>query len=138
MATCKQCYTVNEPNAKFCKKCGMQMNQVEAPRPGAESFSRNNPIVKKAQYQKNGLFANAGVKLRVLAMINFVLICIIVSIIVIGMMLEKLVITGVITLIGGGLFAYLSSIMLYAFGELCENTRSVAYNTSRINNQDNQ
>lgn len=137
MATCKQCQTVNDPNEKYCRKCGMQLNQVEAPTPGAESFSRNYSIVKKAQYQKSGLFANAGVKLRILAMINFVLICIIASIIVIEMMLENLVITGVITLIGGGVFAYLSSIMLYAFGELCENTRSVAYNTSHIKNQNN-
>ena len=41
------------------------------------------------------------------------------------------ILTGVLIIVGGGLFAWISSFFIYGFGELIENTSKIAKSTSK-------
>lgn len=131
MALCKQCGSANEPGAKFCRKCGESISEVHCPNGYSENASEN-----QCKQYKSGLFANAGAKLKVLALVNFVLIVIVGVVLGIAIIFSGSVEVGLPILIIAPIFGWISSIMLYAFGELCENIRDIAKYTSEINSRD--
>ena len=89
----------------------------------------NAPIIKTG-----GLFRNAGAKLKVLAIVVFVMAIIgglIGGISLIAMGADSyfgggfLITAGIIMILVSPLFGWLNAIMLYAFGELCENVNDI-------------
>jgi len=70
------------------------------------------------------MYENAGEKMKFLAKIIFALTFIVG--VISGYLLVKSIILGlIIGVFIGGIFGWLNSILLYAFGELCTNVKSI-------------
>lgn len=141
MKTCRNCGRVNSDTAQHCIQCGnlfpqqsdgMTMNNG-MPMGGSSTQpnfqTTNAPIIKTG-----GLFRNAGAKLKVLAIVVFVMAIIgglISGISLIAMGADSyfgggfLITAGIIMILVSPLFGWLNAIMLYAFGELCENVNDI-------------
>lgn len=141
MKTCRNCGRVNSDTAQHCIQCGnlfpqqsdgMTMNNG-MPMGGSSTQpnfqTTNAPIIKTG-----GLFRNAGAKLKVLAIVVFVMAIIgglIGGISLIAMGADSyfgggfLITAGIIMILVSPLFGWLNAIMLYAFGELCENVNDI-------------
>lgn len=77
------------------------------------------------------MFKNCGPKIKILATVFFILG-------VVGSLIGGLTIfdydegTGLVLILGGSLFSYISSLMLATFGEIAENTAIIAKNTQNL------
>lgn len=127
MKTCRNCGRVNSDTAQHCVQCG---NLLQQQSDGVSTQNNSNLIPKK----NSGLFRNAGAKLKVLAIVVFVMA-------IIGGLIGgiSLIATGADAYFGGGflitagiimilvspLLGWLNAIILYAFGELCENVNDI-------------
>lgn len=75
------------------------------------------------------MFKNSGRKLQTLATLNFWLF--VIAGLIVGALLGKNGVFIVICLPISLLLGWVSSIMIYAFGELCENVQKIAQGTTR-------
>lgn len=147
MKTCRNCGRVNSDTAQHCIQCGhllpqqsdgMTMNngmpmggstQPNFQTTNAPNVTNYAPVIKTS-----GLFRNAGAKLKILAIVVFVMEIIGgliggISIIATGADAYFgggfLITAGIIMILVSPLFGWLSAIKLYAFGELCENVNDI-------------
>lgn len=72
MKTCEKCGSVNSDTAKHCVKCGnllpQQSNNMQS------NFQSNDGNMgNMVRTKSNGLFRNAGAKLKILALVFFVI-----------------------------------------------------------------
>lgn len=147
MKTCEKCGSVNSDTAKHCVKCGnllpqqsdgMTMNNgmpmSNSTQPNFQTTNASNVTNYAPVIKTGGLFRNAGAKLKVLAIVVFVMA-------IIGGLIGgiSLIATGADAYFGGGflitagiimilvspLLGWLNAIILYAFGELCENVNDI-------------
>ena len=117
MKTCEKCGSVNSDTAKHCVKCGNLLPQ------------QSNMVRTKS----NGLFRNAGAKLKILALVFFVIDILIgvalgVTCFIIGADSYEgyiFIIIGIAAILISPLIGWLNAIMIYAFGELCENVYDI-------------
>lgn len=141
MRICDNCGAKNADSASFCAKCGHDKFRIPNEKEAAwgnllDSFSDVNHYVPRP----SGLFKNAGPKLKVLAKVIFVISLIIGEIIGIVSIVAGadswnggiLITIGVILVIISPLLAWLSSIILYAFGELCDNVSDIRYYAAQL------
>jgi hypothetical protein len=133
MRKCEKCGAQNLDDALYCRTCGESL----PPRKGWTS----SEAYTASSHSSSGLFENAGPKLMVLAKVIFVLTLIVGEVIGISSIKasadnyyngEVFRTIGIILIIVSPLIAWLNSIMLYAFGELCESIDRIRYNTSEI------
>lgn len=149
MKTCRNCGKVNSDTAQHCIQCGnlfpqqsdgMTMNNGmpmggSSTQPNFQTTNAPNNVTNYAPVIKTGgLFRNAGAKLKVLAIVVFVMAIIgglIGGISLIAMGADAyfgggfLITAGIIMILVSPLFGWLNAIMLYAFGELCENVNDI-------------
>lgn len=131
MRICSECGAKNSDSALFCGQCGSEKLK-EASEKDVAAWSDLFPNYVP---RSGGLFKNAGPKLKVLAKVIFVISLIIGEILGIVAIVAGadswnggiLITVGVILVIISPLLAWLSAIMLYAFGELCENVNDIRY-----------
>ena len=133
MKTCRICGRVNSDTAQHCIQCGnllpQHSNNMQS------NFQPNDGNMgNMVRTKSNGLFRNAGAKLKVLAIVVFVVAIIgglIGGISIIAMGADAyfgggfLITIGIIMILVSPLFGWLNAIMLYAFGELCENVNDI-------------
>lgn len=77
------------------------------------------------------MFNNCGSKIKTIAIIFFVL-GLLGSLIGGIAMMDADEVTGIIILLAGVVFSYISSLMLATFGEIAENTAAIARNTQNL------
>ena len=80
------------------------------------------------------MFDNIGGKIKSLAKAIFIIetiICIIAGLVMLTEGSDDLMIAGIVTMIVGPLAAWVSSWLLYGFGELIEKTTEIAENTRK-------
>lgn len=126
MKTCRNCGRVNSDTAQHCVQCG---NLLQQQSDGVSTQNNSNSIPKK----NSGLFRNAGAKLKVLALIFFIIHIVIgvaggVTCFIIGANSYDcyiFVIIGLVAIFVSPLIGWLNAIILYAFGELCENVNDI-------------
>lgn len=134
MRICCNCGARNADSASFCAKCGHDQFRI----PNEKEAAWSDLLSSSINYapRSGGLFKNAGPKLKVLAIIIFVISLIIGEIIGIAAIAAgadsyygggMFITIGVILVIISPLLAWLSAIVVYAFGELCENVNSIRY-----------
>lgn len=136
MRICCDCGAKNEDNALFCAKCGHEKFRIPTEKEMAcEKETAWDVVNSPINYvpKSSGLFKNAGAKLKALAKISFVISLIIGEIIGIVVIAsgDDIIIIGVTLVIISPLLAWMSSIILYAFGELCENVNDIRYYASQ-------
>ena len=102
MKTCRNCGRVNSDASQHCIQCGNLLPQQ------SDNMQNNGSMMKT---KNKGLFRNAGAKLKVLALIFFII--------------DIFVIIGIAAILVSPLIGWLNAIMLYAFGELCENVHDI-------------
>lgn len=139
MRICSECGAKNLDDALYCGKCGNDLMSAVGKDTKKEAW--NSLLTPPTNYvpRSGGLFKNAGPKLKVLAKVIFVISLIIGEILGIVAIVagadswngEILITVGVILIIISPLLAWLSAIMLYAFGELCENVNDIRYYASQ-------
>lgn len=153
MKTCRNCGRVNSDTAQHCIQCGnllpqqsdgMTMNNGMpmggSTQPNFQTTNAPNVTNYAPTIKTGGLFRNAGAKLK--SMAKFIFILIVVCGVIGGWsMLSKAVtsdyfsgffaIFGLILIFASPLIGWLSAIMLYAFGELCENVNDIRNNQKR-------
>ena len=78
------------------------------------------------------MFANPGKIIMEVARILFVLTLTILVAFGMFLIMENQVITGLFIIIGGGLGAYISSLLLYGYGQLVADTHNIAVNSEII------
>ena len=131
MKTCRICGRVNSDTAQHCIQCGnllpqqsdgMTMNNGmpmggSSTQPNFQTTNASNATNYAPVIKTGGLFRNAGAKLKVLAIVVFVMA-------IIGGLIG-LITAGIIMILVSPLFGWLNAIMLYAFGELCENVNDI-------------
>ena len=132
MKTCRNCGRVNSDTAQHCIQCGNLLPQQSD---NMQSYNGNmGNMGNMVQTKSHGLFRNAGAKLKVLAIVVFVVAIIgglIGGISIIAMGADAyfgggfLITIGIIMILVSPLFGWLNAIMLYAFGELCENVNDI-------------
>lgn len=126
MKTCRNCGRVNSDTAQHCVQCGYLLQQQSD---GVSTQNNSNSIPKK----NSGLFRNAGAKLKVLSLIFFIIHIVIgvvggVTCFIIGANSYDgyiFVIIGLVAIFVSPLIGWLNAIILYAFGELCENVNDI-------------
>ena len=126
MKTCRNCGRVNSDTAQHCVQCGYLLQQQSD---GVSTQNNSNSIPKK----NSGLFRNAGAKLKVLSLIFFIIHIVIgvaggVTCFIIGANSYDgyiFVIIGIAAILVSPLIGWLNAIILYAFGELCENVHDI-------------
>ena len=126
MKTCRNCGRVNSDTAQHCVQCGYLLQQQSD---GVSTQNNSNSIPKKS----SGLFRNAGAKLKVLSLIFFIIHIVIgvaggVTCFIIGANSYDgyiFVIIGLVAIFVSPLIGWLNAIILYAFGELCENVNDI-------------
>lgn len=126
MKTCRNCGRVNSDTAQHCVQCG---NLLQQQSDGVSTQNNSNSIPKK----NSGLFRNAGAKLKMLALIFFIIHIVIgvaggVTCFIIGTNSYDgyiFVIIGLVAIFVSPLIGWLNAIILYAFGELCENVNDI-------------
>lgn len=130
MFVCKECGRQVLEGDLYCKYCGAEVEKTGVEYKTVQSYIGKNLAGYEA---KSGLFANAGPKLQALAKIIFIIGLIIGEIIGISAIIagagsydgELLITIGVVLVIISPLIAWIGSIVLYAFGELCENVNNI-------------
>ncbi|MDO4156827.1 MAG: hypothetical protein Q4D37_08630 [Oscillospiraceae bacterium] len=138
MLICENCGATNSNSASFCSKCGSEKLRIPNEKETAWDNLKGSFSSSSINYapRSGGLFKNAGPKLKVLAIIIFVISLIIGEIIGIAAIAAgadsyygggMFITIGVILVIISPLLAWLSAIVVYAFGELCENVNSIRY-----------
>lgn len=133
MRCCKECGRLVLEGDLYCKHCGVEVTKFTIDYKTAESYVRKNSQLGVGYGMKSGLFANAGPKLQAIAKIIFIIGLIIGEIIGISSIAagadsydgELLITIGVVLIIVSPLIAWIGSIVLYAFGELCENVNKI-------------
>ena len=118
MKTCRNCGRVNSDTAQHCIQCGNLLPQQSD---------------NMQSYKSNGLFRNAGAKLKILALVFFVIDILIgvalgVTCFIIGADSYEgyiFIIIGIAAILISPLIGWLNAIMIYAFGELCENVNDI-------------
>lgn len=126
MKTCRNCGRVNSDTAQHCVQCG---NLLQQQSDGVSTQNNSNSIPKK----NSGLFRNAGAKLKILALVFFVIDILIgvalgVTCFIIGADSYEgyiFIIIGIAAILISPLIGWLNAIMIYAFGELCENVYDI-------------
>jgi len=148
MRICEDCGAANSDSALFCGSCGSEKLKVASEKEkemawSALSSSSTNYAPRTSERyvpKSSGLFKNAGPKLKVLAKISFVISLIIgeiIGIVAIAAGADSyygggvFITIGVILVIISPLLAWLSAIVVYAFGELCENVNDIRYYASQ-------
>lgn len=124
MKTCRNCGRVNSDASQHCIQCGNLLPQQ------SDNMQNNGSMMKT---KNKGLFRNAGAKLKVLALIFFIIDIVIgvglgVTCFIIGANSYDgyiFVIIGIAAILVSPLIGWLNAIMLYAFGELCENVHDI-------------
>lgn len=132
MKTCEKCGSVNSDTAKHCVKCGnllpQQSNNMQL------NFQSNDGNMgNMVRTKSNGLFRNTGAKLKILALVFFVIDILIgvalgVTCFIIGADSYEgyiFIIIGIAAILISPLIGWLNAIMIYAFGELCENVYDI-------------
>ena len=104
MKTCRNCGRVNSDTAQHCVQCG---NLLQQQSDGVSTQNNSNSIPKK----NSGLFRNAGVTCFIIGANSYD-----------GYIF---VIIGLIAIFVSPLIGWLNAIILYAFGELCENVNDI-------------
>lgn len=126
MIECKFCGYKNSDGSVYCGCCGKGLTYEKRKE---DDIKYINDDSWKYYSFKSGIFKNAGPKLKTLAIIFFVISLIVGEVIAISLIIsgsnsyysgELSIIIGIILVIISPLIAWLSSIILYAFGELCE------------------
>lgn len=143
MKTCRNCGRVNSDTAQHCIQCGnllpqqsdgMTMNNgmpmSNSTQPNFQTTNASNVTNYAPVIKTGGLFRNAGAKLKVLAIVVFVM-AIIGGISLIATGADAyfgggfLITAGIIMILVSPLLGWLNAIILYAFGELCENVNDI-------------
>lgn len=140
MRICPYCGTQNTDSDLCCGQCGKVFPPIEVLPPIEKNVKKEEGNVLSGSTMNNvpkpsGLFKNAGPKLKVLAKVIFVISLIIgeiIGIVAIAAGADSwnggiLITIGVILVIISPLLAWLSSIILYAFGESCDNVSDIRY-----------
>lgn len=138
MRFCPYCDAQNTDSALHCGQCGKALPPVEKD-VKKEAWNAFSSSTMNYVPKSSGLFKNAGPKLKVLAKVIFVISLIIGEIIGIVAIAagadsydgEIFITIGIILVIISPLLAWLSAIILYAFGELCENVNDIRYYASQ-------
>lgn len=148
MKTCRNCGRVNSDTAQHCIQCGnlfsqqsdgMTMNNGmpmggSSTQPNFQTTNAPNNVTNYAPVIKTGgLFRNAGAKLKILALVFFVIDILIgvalgVTCFIIGADSYEgyiFIIIGIAAILISPLIGWLNAIMIYAFGELCENVYDI-------------
>lgn len=126
MKTCRNCGRVNSDASQHCIQCG---NLLQQQSDGVSTQNNSNSLPKK----NSGLFRNAGAKLKILALVFFVIDILIgvalgVTCFIIGADSYEgyiFIIIGIAAILISPLIGWLNAIMIYAFGELCENVYDI-------------
>lgn len=143
MRICDNCGAKNADSALFCAQCGHDKFRIPNEKDEKEKEAAwSNLLGTSMDYvpKPSGLFKNAGPKLKVLAKVIFVISLIIGEIIGIVSIAAGadswnggiLITIGVILVIISPLLAWLSSIILYAFGELCDNVSDIRHYAAQM------
>ncbi len=131
MKTCRICGRVNSDTAQHCIQCGNLLPQQSD---NMQSYNGNmGNMGNMVQTKSNGLFRNAGAKLKILALVFFVIDILIgvalgVTCFIIGADSYEgyiFIIIGIAAILISPLIGWLNAIMIYAFGELCENVYDI-------------
>jgi len=131
MKTCRNCGRVNSDTAQHCIQCGNLLPQQSD---NMQSYNGNmGNMGNMVQTKSNGLFRNAGAKLKILALVFFVIDILIgvalgVTCFIIGADSYEgyiFIIIGIAAILISPLIGWLNAIMIYAFGELCENVYDI-------------
>ena len=128
MKTCRNCGRVNSDTAQHCIQCGNLL-----PQQSDNMQSYNGNMGNMVQTKSNGLFRNAGAKLKILALVFLVIDILIgvalgVTCFIIGADSYEgyiFIIIGIAAILISPLIGWLNAIMIYAFGELCENVYDI-------------
>ena len=132
MKTCEKCGSVNSDTAKHCVKCGnllpQQSNNMQS------NFQSNDGNMgNMVRTKSNGLFRNAWATLTRGGLGFFVRECRMggaggVTCFIIGADSYEgyiFIIIGIAAILISPLIGWLNAIMIYAFGELCENVYDI-------------
>ncbi len=140
MRFCPYCDAQNTDSALHCGQCGKALSPVEKDVKKEAAWS--NLLGTSMDYvpKPSGLFKNAGPKLKVLAKVIFVISLIIgeiIGIVAIAAGADSwnggiLITIGVILVIISPLLAWQGSIILYAFGELCDNVSDIRHYAAQM------
>lgn len=131
MKTCRNCGRVNSDTAQHCIQCGNLLPQQSD---NMQSYNGNmGNMGNMVRTKSNGLFRNAGAKLKILALVFFVIDILIgvalgVTCFIIGADSYEgyiFIIIGIAAILISPLIGWLNAIMIYAFGELCENVYDI-------------
>lgn len=141
MRICKECGRPNQDSALYCASCGAEFKEYTSNNKALEKYVKER--VRVGHESESGVFKNAGPKLKALAKIIFIIGFIIGEIIGISSIAigadsydgEVLVIIGIVLVIVSPLIAWIGAIVLYAFGELCENVNKIRHATESKNNE---
>ena len=120
MRHCEKCDALNPDDALHCGQCGASL--PPAGRNIGMGSSGSCTTVKES-----GVFRNAGPKLEKLAIVFAVIDLLAGEILAFCCIAEEIVVLGLILIFISPIIAWLSAILLYAFGELCENVNNIRY-----------
>jgi len=139
MRSCPKCgYEYVYAEDTSCRKCGCQFDKSGEPIEAAPIETKTEPPKYELQRESNVnsfLFNEVGHKIRMLAKIGFWISCIAYFVLAIILFTqaadswyneEMYIILGVVSLVVGPLISWISTLILYGFGELIENTYHIS------------